>query len=77
MLIEWDPFSSELSQDTDITFLRQCLKIFSIFNKATTKLQAKKYLTIYYLISKVYNIYNRLEIIKEEYNVSKYTLINT
>jgi hypothetical protein len=68
---------SLILKDTDITFLRQCLKIFSIFIKATTKLQAEKYPTIYYLIPEVYNIYNRLEIIKEEYNVSKYTLINT
>ena len=68
---------SLILKDTDITFLRQYLKIFSIFIKATTKLQAEKYPTIYYLIPEVYNIYNRLEIIKEEYNISKYTLINT
>jgi hypothetical protein len=68
---------SLILKDTDITFLRQCLKIFSIFIKAIIKLQAKKYLIIYYLIPEVYNIYNRLEIIKKEYNISKYTLINT
>jgi hypothetical protein len=68
---------SLLLKDIDITYLEKCLRIFSIFVKATTKLQAEKYPTIYYLIPEVYNIYNRLEIIRDEYNVSKYTLIIT
>ena len=66
-----------LLKDIDIIYLEKCLKIFSIFIKATTKLQAKKYPTIYYLIPEVYNIYNRLESIRDEYNVSKYNFIIT
>jgi hypothetical protein len=68
---------SLLLKDIDITYLEKCLKIFTIFTKATTKLQAEKYPTIYYLIPEVYNIYNRLEIIRDEYNVSKNTFIIT
>jgi hypothetical protein len=59
-----------LLNDIDIIYLEKCLKIFSIFIKATTKLQAEKYPTIYYLIPEIYNIYNRLELIREELNVS-------
>ncbi len=59
-----------LLKDIDITYLKQCLKIFSIFVKATTKLQAEKYSTIYYLLSEIYNIYNKLENIQREFNVS-------
>jgi hypothetical protein len=66
---------SLLLKDIDITYLEKCLKIFTIFTKATTKLQAEKYLTIYYLIPEVYNIYNRLEIIRDEFNVSKIPLL--
>jgi hypothetical protein len=47
---------SLLLKDIDITYLEKCLKIFTIFTKATTKLQAEKYPTIYYLIPEVYNI---------------------
>jgi len=61
---------SLILKDTDITFLRQCLKIFSIFIKATTKLQAEKYPTIYYIIPEVYRIYLKLKIFKEEFKVS-------
>lgn len=50
--------------------MEKCLKIFSIFIKATTKLQAEKYPTIYYLVPEVYKIYTRLESIKDEFNVS-------
>ncbi|CZT10958.1 uncharacterized protein RAG0_15273 [Rhynchosporium agropyri] len=57
-----------LLKDSDIQYLEKCLKIFNIFIKATTKLQADKYPTIYYLIPEVYNIYTRLENIREELN---------
>jgi hypothetical protein len=67
---------SLLLRDEDINYLRNCLKIFEIFVKATTKLQAEKYPTIYYLIPEVYNIYSRLKAIREELNVSKYSLSN-
>ena len=54
----------------EIEYLIKCLKIFSIFIKATTKLQAEKYPTIYYLLPEVYNIYNKLDLIKRELSVS-------
>jgi len=63
---------SLLLKDIDITYLEKCLKIFSIFVKATTKLQAENYSTIYYLIPEVYSIYTKLDNIKNELNVSKY-----
>ena len=50
-----------LLKDIDITYLEKCLRIFSIFVKATTKLQAEKYSTIYYLLLEIYNMYNKLE----------------
>ena len=56
--------------DSDIAYLEKYLKIFSIFIKATTKLQAEKYPTIYYLVPEVYKIYTRLESIRNEFNVS-------
>jgi hypothetical protein len=59
-----------LLKDADISYLQKCLKIFSIFVKATTKLQAEKYPTIYYLIPEIYKIYTLLENIKTELNVS-------
>ena len=61
-----------LLNDADIIFLTKCLRIFEVFIKATTKLQADKYPTIYYLLPEVYNIYNELETIKRDLNqVSK------
>lgn len=59
-----------LLTDIEIAYLEKCLKIFSIFVKATTKLQAEKYPTIYYLMPEIYNIYSRLESIIREFNVS-------
>jgi len=54
----------------EINYLNNILNILSIFIKATTKLQAENYLTIYYIIPEVYKIYNKLEKFKEIYNVS-------
>ena len=59
-----------LLSDIELAYLEKCLRIFSIFVKATTKLQAEKYPTIYYLMPEIYNIYNRLELIKTDLNVS-------
>ena len=56
--------------ENEIEYLRKYLKIFEIFIKATIKLQAEKYPTIYYLIPIVYNIYNKLNKVKEELNIS-------
>src|SRR3982074_1953616 len=44
---------SLILKDTDITFLRHPLNTSSIFSKMRTKLQIKKYPTIYYLIPEV------------------------
>ena len=55
--------------DSGMEYLEKTLTIISIFVKATTKLQAKKYPTIYYIIPEVYNIYNKLEKLKEEFNL--------
>jgi hypothetical protein len=56
--------------DIEIIFLNNILNIISIFVKATTKLQAEKYPTIYYIMLKVYKIYKILDEIKAEYKVS-------
>ena len=61
----------------EITYLEKCLCIFSIFVKATTKLQAEKYPTIYYLVPEVYKIYTRLEAIRDEFNVRLISLLYT
>jgi len=53
-----------------ITYLNNILNIISIFVKATTKLQAKNYPTIYYIILEVYKIYNKLEGFKIKFKVS-------
>jgi hypothetical protein len=54
----------------EITYLNNILNIISIFVKATTKLQAENYPTIYYIIPEVYKIYNKLEGFKREFKVS-------
>jgi len=56
--------------DIEITYLNNILNIISIFVKATTKLQAENYPTIYYIIPEVYRIYNRLKNFKKEFKVS-------
>ena len=62
----------------EIIFLNNILNIISIFVKATTKLQAENYPTIYYIILEVYKIYNKLENFKIEFKVSyiSYSLKN-
>ena len=59
-----------LLKDIDITYLEKCLKIFSIFVKATTKLQAENYPTIYYIIPEVFLIYTKLENFRANLQVS-------
>ncbi len=56
--------------DIEIKYLNNILNIISIFIKATTKLQAENYPTIYYIIPEVYKIYTRLENLKNLYKVS-------
>jgi hypothetical protein len=54
------------------------INIISIFVKATIKLQAENYPTIYYIILEVYKIYNKLENFKIKFQVSNnyYSLKN-
>jgi hypothetical protein len=64
-----------------ITYSNNILNIISIFVKAIIKLQAENYPTIYYIISEVYKIYNKLENFKKEFKVSlflnsSYIIIN-
>jgi hypothetical protein len=54
----------------EIIYLKNILNIISIFVKATTKLQAEDYPTIYYIIPEVYKIYNKLEIFKKDFKVN-------
>ena len=56
--------------DIEITYLNNILNIISIFVKATIKLQAENYPTIYYIIPEVYRIYIRLENLKSNFKVS-------
>ena len=56
--------------DIEIAYLNNILNILSIFIKATTKLQAENYPTIYYIIPEVYKIYNKLEGFKNSLKVS-------
>jgi hypothetical protein len=56
--------------EQDLKYLNNVLSILFIFIKATTKLQAENYPTIYYIIPEIYNIYNKLEKFKEEFKVS-------
>jgi hypothetical protein len=59
----------------EIIYLKNILNIISIFIKATIKLQAEDYPTIYYIIPKVYKIYNKLENFKKEFKVNYFYLI--
>ena len=61
--------------EEEINHLKDTLLILKVFVKATNKLQADKYPTIYYIIPLVYQIYTQLERIKEELKVSNYNLI--
>jgi hypothetical protein len=63
-----------LISEEEIIYLKNTLLILKVFVKATNKLQADKYPTIYYTVPMLYNIYIQLERIKEELIVS-YILI--
>jgi hypothetical protein len=58
-----------------IIYLNNILNIISIFVKATIKLQAEKYPTIYYIILEVYKIYKKLKEFKTDFKVSFYLFI--
>ena len=57
-----------LLSEEDLIYLKRYLRIFEVFVKATTKLQAEKYPTLYYLLPEVYSIYTKLENIQNKYN---------
>lgn len=59
-----------LISEEEVVYLKNTLLILKVFIKATNKLQADKYPTIYYIIPMLYNIYIQLERIKEELIVS-------
>ena len=54
----------------ELNYLKNILSIISIFIKATIKLQAENYPTIYYIILEVYRIYIRLKNFKISFKVS-------
>ena len=54
----------------ELLYLQNTLLILKVFVKATNKLQAEKYPTIYYLLPMLYNIYTQLEQIREDLKVS-------
>jgi hypothetical protein len=56
--------------EEEIVYLKNTLLILKVFVKATNKLQADKYPTIYYTVPMLYNIYIQLERIKGELIVS-------
>jgi hypothetical protein len=56
----------------EINYLKNTLLILRVFVKATNKLQGDLYPTLYYTIPLVYQIYNSLENIKRELNVSSF-----
>jgi hypothetical protein len=56
--------------ESEINYLKNTLLILKVFVKTTNKLQGDTYPTLYYTIPLVYQIYNSLENIKKELNVS-------
>jgi hypothetical protein len=62
--------NSLLLTEIEITWLENVLAILAIFVKATTKLQAEKYPTIYYIIPEVFLIYTKLKNFKVNFQVS-------
>ena len=57
-----------LLKEVNLIYLKKYLSILEVFIKASTKLQAEKYTTIYYIIPEIYNIYFNLEQIKRTLN---------
>jgi len=60
--------------EEELNYLKNTLLILRVFVKATNKLQADQYPTIYYTIPMIYSIYSQLERIKEELKVSIFNL---
>jgi hypothetical protein len=56
--------------EKEVLYLKTTLNILKVFVKATNKLQADQYPTLYYTIPLVYQIYNTLDNLKEKLKVS-------
>jgi hypothetical protein len=65
-----------LISDEELLYLKNTLLILKIFVKATNKLQADKYPTIYYTLPLLYSIYIQLDKVINELKVSYYFFIN-
>ena len=59
-----------LISDEELLYLKNTLLILKIFVKATNKLQADKYPTIYYTLPLLYSIYIQLDKVINELKVS-------
>lgn len=59
-----------LISDEELIYLKNTLLILKIFVKATNKLQADKYPTIYYTLLLLYSIYIQLDKVINELKVS-------
>jgi hypothetical protein len=59
-----------LISDEELIYLKNTLLILKIFVKATNKLQADKYPTIYYILPLLYSIYIQLDKVINELKVS-------
>lgn len=64
-----------LVTEEEVIYLRNTLRVLKIFIKATNKLQADKYPTIYYTIPYIYKIYTDLEKIRDELKVSSLIIL--
>ena len=65
-----------LISDKELLYLKNTLLILKIFIKATNKLQANKYPTIYYTLLLLYSIYIQLDKVINKLKVSFYFFIN-
>jgi hypothetical protein len=50
----------------EFNYLKNYSKIFFIFIKPITKLQAEKYFIIYYLLLEIYKLYTKLKTLKKK-----------
>jgi hypothetical protein len=61
--------SLKITKD-ELSYLKTTLLVLKVFVKATNKLQADLFPTIYYTIPLVYSIYNQLDKLKDDLKVS-------
>ena len=61
--------SLKISKD-ELSYLKTTLLVLKVFVRATNKLQADLYPTIYYTLPLIYNIYNQLDRLKEDFKVN-------